>query len=104
MELDQARIEAAIVKEAAERIISEDDLFGRIRAAVDVRIDKLFKDQADAQIRAAIDAAITNGFDREYCRVTAWGERDGEPTTIRKELERVISNSTLLRTQRNVSV
>lgn len=90
MELNQDRIEAAIVAEVADRIIGNDELFGRVRTAVDTRIDKLFKDQADAQIRAAIDASITNGFEREYTRITAWGERDGEPTTIRKELEKVI--------------
>jgi hypothetical protein len=92
MELNQERIEAAIIAEAADKIIGEDELFNRVRTAVETRIDKLFKDQADAQIRAAIDAAITNGFEREYTRVNAWGEREGEKTTIRKELEKVIGN------------
>lgn len=92
MELNQERIEAAIVAEVADRIIGEDELFNRVRKAVDNRIDQLFKDQADAQIRAAIDAAILNGFEREYTRVNSWGEREGQPTTIRKELEKVIGN------------
>ena len=92
MELNQERIEAAIVSEVADRIIGEDELFERVRKAVDTRISALFKDHADAQIRAAIDAAILNGFDREYTRVTSWGEREGQPTTIRKELEKVIGS------------
>lgn len=92
MELNQERIEAAIVSEVADRIIGEDELFSRVRTAIEKRIDQLFKDHADAQIRTAIDAAILNGFDREYTRVTSWGEREGEPTTIRKELEKVIGN------------
>jgi hypothetical protein len=92
MELNQERIEAAIVSEVAERIIGEDELFSRVRKAVDVKIDALFKEHADAQIRAAIDDAIRDGFDREYTRVNSWGEREGTPTTIRKELEKVIGN------------
>jgi uncharacterized membrane protein YheB (UPF0754 family) len=92
MELNQERIEAAIVAEVADRIIGEDELFSRVRSAVETRIDKLFKDSADAQIRAAIDKAITDGFEREYTRVNSWGEREGAPTTIRKELEKVIGD------------
>jgi hypothetical protein len=92
MELNQERIEAAIISEVSDRIIGEDELFDRVRTAVDNRISKLFKDQADAQIRDAIDAAIKDGFDREYVRINSWGEREGEPTTIRKELEKVIGN------------
>lgn len=92
MELNQERIEAAIVSEVAERIIGEDELFSRVRTAVDARIDKLFKDQADQQIRDAINTAILNGFEREYTRVNSWGECEGEPTTIRKELEKVIAS------------
>lgn len=92
MELNQERIEAAIVAEVADKIIGEEELFNRVRTAVDSRIAQLFKDRADAQIRAAIDAAIQNGFDREYTRVNSWGEREGKPTTIRKELEKVIGN------------
>ena len=68
MELNQERIEAAVVAEVADKIISEEALFERVRKAVDSRISQLFKDQANAQIRAAIDGAIQNGFDRECCR------------------------------------
>lgn len=92
MELNQERIEAAIITEVADRIIGEDEIFNRIRTAVEARIDKIFKNRADAQIRAAIDKSITDGFDREYTRVNPWGEREGEPTTIRKELEKVIGD------------
>lgn len=92
MELNQERIEAAIVAEVANRIIGEEELFNRVRIAVDNRISQLFKDQADAQIREAINAAITNGFDREYTRVNSWGEKEAGSTTIRKELEKVIGS------------
>ena len=92
MQINQERIEAAIVEEAVQHLVSEDEFANRIKRAVDARIDALFKEKADAQIEAAINDAIRNGFDREYCRVTSWGEKDGAPTTIRKELDKVIGD------------
>ena len=77
MELNQERIEASIVALVSEKILHEDELFHRVRTAVDDRISMLFKDQADAQIRDAINEAITNGFDREYTRVSSWSEKEG---------------------------
>lgn len=91
MELDQSRIEAAVVQEVADRISGEDgDLPDRVRKEVDRRIERHFADVADAQIRAAVEAAIRDGFDREYCRVDAFGRREGEPTTIRAQLARLV--------------
>lgn len=91
MELDKTRIENAIIAEVASDFVNEESLSSKINKEVNNRIDALFKDKADAQIQAAIEDAIRNGFDREYCRISSWGERQGEPTTIRKELEKLIS-------------
>ncbi len=91
MELDKQRIENAIVEQVATDFVNEEHLSQKIHSEVNKRIDRLFKDSADAQIQAAINEAIKDGFDREYCRVTSWGEREGEPTTIRKQLEKLIS-------------
>ena len=91
MELDKERIENAIIAEVASDFVNEENLSSKIHAEVNKRIDALFKGRADAQISAAIDDAIRNGFEREYCRISSWGERQGEPTTIRKELEKLIS-------------
>lgn len=91
MELNQERIEAAVVAEVSDRIIGEDELFKRVRTAVDAKIDALFKEHAEAQVKAAVDAAIVDGFEREYTRVNAWGQKEGEPTSLRKELEKLIS-------------
>lgn len=92
MQINQEKIEQAIIEQAVAEIVREDEFAVRIQKEVDARIDKLFKDRAEAQIDAAINDAIRNGFDREYCRVTAWGEKDGAPTTIRKQLEKVIGD------------
>ena len=91
MELDKSRIEDAIVREVADGIIGEEELRDRVRRAVDKRIDALFVATADAQIRVAIEAAIKDGFDHEYTRVNTFGERQGKPTSIRAELERLVA-------------
>lgn len=90
MELDQTRIEDAIVREVADRIIGEDDLYNRVKRAVDARIDLHFKTTADAQIQAAIETAIVSGLEHEYHRIDSFGKREGKPTTIRAELEKAI--------------
>ena len=91
MELDQTRIEDAIVREVADRMIGDDALYNRVKNAVDARIDRHFKDTADAQIQAAIEVAVSKGFEHEYCRVDSFGKREGAPTTIRAQLEKMIA-------------
>lgn len=91
MELNQTRIEDAIVREVADKIIGDEDLYARVKHAVDERINNLFKTTADSQIRSAVESAITQGFEHEYQRVDSFGRREGQPTTIRAELEKMIS-------------
>jgi hypothetical protein len=90
MEIDQARIEQAVIDDVSRKLVSDDDLYSRVAKAVDARIDKHFMDAADAQIRTVVEAAISHGFDREYQKVSAFGEKVGDKTTIRAELERLI--------------
>lgn len=101
MQINQERIEQAIVEQAVDNIVNEDGFIKRVQKAVDSRIDALFKERADVAINSAINDAIRNGFDREYCRVTAWGEKDGAPTTIRKQLEKVIGDYWNTRVDKN---
>lgn len=90
MQLDQARIEDAIVREVADKIIGEDGLWQRVKNAVDKRIDDHFKKTADAQIQTQIESAVIKGFEHEYCRVNSFGQRVSEKTTIKAELDRMI--------------
>ena len=101
MQINQERIEKAIIEEAVNNILHEDKLAERISSAVNTKINALFKDRADAQIDAAINDAIRSGFDREYCRVTPWGEKEGAPTTIRKELDKLIGDYWNARVDKN---
>lgn len=88
--LDQKRIEDAIVSEVADKLITDDDLYSRVTRAVDARIEKHFKEVADAQIRNAIELAVVAGFESEYQRVNSFGQPEGAKTTIRAELEKLI--------------
>jgi len=101
MEIDKTRIEDAIINQVAAEFVNEENLSTRIRDEVNKRIDRLFKDKAEAQIGEAINEAIRSGFDREYCRVNSWGEREGSPTTIRKELEKAIGDYWNTKVDRN---
>jgi hypothetical protein len=101
MKLDQKRIEDAVIEQIAETIISEDELRSRVASAVDARIDRHFKTIADAQISQAVDKAITDGLEHEYCRVDSFGRKSGEPTSVRKELECVIAGYWNARVDKN---
>lgn len=92
LNFDEAALKNAIAIEAADRILREgDDLSGMIRKEVDARLNRIFAERATAQIQAVIDETVRAGFDREYQRVTSWGEVDGPKTSIRKELDKVVS-------------
>lgn len=92
LNFNEEDLKTAIVQKAADEILSaDDDLSGLIRKEVKARLDKIFTERAEAQISAAIDAAVANSFEREYQRVTAWGEPDGPKTSIRAELEKTVS-------------
>lgn len=92
LNINEEDLKDAIVTKAADELLRhDDDLSGLIHREVKSRLDKIFSERAEAQIQKAIDDAVSNSFEREYCRVTAWGEPDGQPTTIRKELEKTVS-------------
>ncbi|SDG35339.1 hypothetical protein [Pelagibacterium luteolum] len=90
MELDQKRIEDGIISEVASTIMRDDDLYDRVKHAVDARIEKLWKETAEARIRSEVELAISDGFEKSYRKVDSFGRAEGEPTTIRAELEKLI--------------
>jgi hypothetical protein len=90
MELDQKRIEDAIVAEVAHKMLGDDELYDRTKRAIDARIDKLWKETAENRIRSEVELAIAAGFEREYQKVDGFGNKVGEKTSIRAELERLI--------------
>lgn len=92
LNINEDDLKAAIVAKASDEILRNDeDLSQIISREVKARIDKIFAERAQVQIEAAIASAIENSFDREYQRVTAWGEPQGPKTTIRAELLSTVS-------------
>ena len=97
--IDPDKLEKLIVREAVDQILAspteDQDRFGRmlddIRKGVDDRINNIFAERADALIQETLNAAIKGGFEREYSKVDQWGKREGEATSISKELERLVS-------------
>lgn len=91
LNINEEHLTAAIVAKATDEILSEDrDLSGLIAKEVKSRLDKIFIERAEAQIAAAIDDAVNGAFEREYQRVSSWGEAVGPKTSIRKELEKSV--------------
>lgn len=91
MELNSEKIEALIVREAAERIISDDDLYERVKRDIDARVDKIFATRVEAKIAETVDRIAQEGFDRPFRKSDGFGRPAGEPTTISKELEALVS-------------
>lgn len=90
MEINQQRIEDAIIADVANKIMGEEEIYSRAKTAVEARIDKLWKETVQNRIATEIDAIVLNGFEREYQKVDSFGGKSGPPTTIRAELEKQI--------------
>lgn len=92
LNINEEEIKKAIIEQAADQILSNDsDLSHMVAKEVKARIDNIFVGRVEAQIEAMIDEAIKESFNHEYQKVTQWGEPTGPRTTIRKELDRIVS-------------
>ena len=92
LNINEDDLKQAIVAKAADEILQDsDELSALIEKEVRLRLDKIFLTRAEQQIKSAIDDAVSNSFEREYRRVSTFGEPQGSPTSIRKELEKTVS-------------
>jgi len=93
LNISEDDLKSAIVQKASDEILKDsDDLSEMISAEVRRRVDVIFKERADEQLTTAVDEAISNGFDLEYQRVNNWGLPEGEKTSIRKQLDKMVSS------------
>lgn len=82
-------------KQVAERVV--DDLIDneRIREdiskRIDKRLDEIFSVSVTASLAEEARAAFRDGLSRTYQPVDAWGTPVGEPTTMKKKLESLVS-------------
>lgn len=91
LNINEEDLKNAIVEKAADELLKHnDDLSAMVNKEVQRRIEKIFVDRAEAQISAAVDAAVQKGFDVEYQRINNWGQPEGEKTTIRAQLDKLI--------------
>lgn len=91
MQIDQEKIEKAIVEEAVHGFVTNDDLYERVKKGIEARIDKVFVDKVQDHAVSAVEKIVKEGFEREYRKVGGFGQPVGEPTTISKELETLVS-------------
>lgn len=91
MQIDQEKVERAIVEQAVDQLVGSEDLYKRVRTLVEKKVDAIFKETAEAQIRDAVSVAIKEGFEHSYCKVDSYGRPTGTPTTISAELNRLIA-------------
>jgi hypothetical protein len=91
LNINEEDLKAAIVEKAVDELMTGDhDLSGMVATELKKRIDKIFLANVDTQIQNAIQDAVSNSFEREYVKVSAWGEPEGKPTSIKKELEKTV--------------
>jgi hypothetical protein len=92
LNINEEELKVAIVERAADDIVNQNsDLSDLVAKEVRRRLDNIFADRAQAQIEAAINDAITTGFSREYQRVDSFGTPVGEKTSIRAQLDKIVS-------------
>ena len=86
MQIDQEKIEKAIVDEAVHKFATDDDLYARIRDGINTRIDKVFADKVSLVVTEAVERITNEGFERSYHKTDGFGRPVGQPTSISKEL------------------
>lgn len=92
MQIDQTKIEQSIVEQAVHEFITNDELYTRIRDGINARIDKVFAEKVSLVITEAVERITNEGFERTYRKTDAFGRPVGEPTSISKELEALVSD------------
>lgn len=101
MEINQDAIQRAIVNDVVDRIFGEGDVLADVDREVTKRIDAIFAETVETLIQEKIESVVKSGFDREYRKVDAFGRPESEPTTISKELDRMISTYWSQKVDRN---
>lgn len=93
MELNQNAIELAVVDRLTDQIMQDWDWRDQTKTALKSAIDTAFKGGIDAIVSETVAKAVQDGFDYEYQKATdVFGKPNGQTTTIRKELSKLIEN------------
>lgn len=101
MQIDMDVVQRGVIENIANSAWEDGKWLDYIRKDIDRRIDKLFAERVEEVVTAAINSAVNAGFDRTFQAVDTFGKPEGEPTTIRKRLNQMISDYWSERVDRN---
>lgn len=93
MNIDLSLLQDRIVEEAVDELTNL--VRSRVESRMDKCIDKLVSDRfaktVDQALAKKVEEIVLVGFDREYFKLDGFGRPSSEPTTIAKELDRMLS-------------
>lgn len=90
MDINLEKIEAAVVAEVTDSVLTESGIAAKLDKLLQERVDALFAATAERRVSEIIERAVQEGFDHEYLKLDSFGRQVGESTTIRKELEKSV--------------
>ena len=85
-EIDLKKIEAAATREIVDAVCDSVDWNEVLTETINSRINKLFSEGADLAVSEAINRVMADGLASAYQPVNQFGEKTGDPTTIRERL------------------
>lgn len=99
--LDDEALRELIAEKVADSFCTDEDIVQRVNRVIEARIDKVFAERAAEAVEQAATRAVTEGLDRVFQKVNRFGQPEGDPTTIRKEMERLVDGYWSQRVDRN---
>jgi hypothetical protein len=87
VKLDQATLESAIVQQAVDEILGDHDrIADQIHNEAMNLVGKALEKDLNRAVEKTLNTIMEKALDTEVSPVNVWGEREGEPTTIRAAL------------------
>lgn len=101
MEIKQEDLINAITANIADVYLADIEISEKINKYIEEKIDYIFASTIDSKINQIVDDLIKDGFNREYTKVDTFGQAKGQPTTIRKEIELLLTDYWKQRVDKN---
>lgn len=92
MNFDEETLRELVAQRIADDFADDDYIRGLVETAIAAKVDRIFAEAAETQIAETLGRVISDGFEREYQKVTSFGSTKGEKTSIRKELEKIVGS------------
>jgi len=92
LNIDESSIRDTVAQKVADDLVNDEHLLAEVSKKVQARIDNLFAERVDVLITKAIDDAVVNAFEREYTKVDQWGQKVGQTTSVKNQLDKIIGD------------